>query len=233
MATKQIQYGALYNWYAVTDARGVAPAGWHVPTQDELNALATYVGGKSVAGGKLREIGTEHWSYPNTGATDEFGFNARGSGYRNDSGDFQFLMNNFSVHTNTEYIPYPDLGWDTIYGCSIYSFDTSFGGWVGVPRTYGFAIRLIKDDSTNPGTVTDYDGNVYQTVKIGDQVWTKQNLIVTHYNNGDLIPLDPDGVTGYYTDAEWATLTTGAMCYYDNDINNAWIMISGRRIFIT
>lgn len=60
------------------------------------------------------------------------------------------------------------------------------------------------------GTVTDIDGNVYQTVKIGNQWWMAENLKVSRYRNGDPIP----NITG---DAEWATLTTGAWSYYNND----------------
>ncbi|MDP1623290.1 MAG: FISUMP domain-containing protein [Bacteroidales bacterium] len=59
-------------------------------------------------------------------------------------------------------------------------------------------------------TVTDFDGNVYDTVIIGTQVWLKENLKVTHYNNGDPIP----NVTGT---TAWAGLATGGRCYYDND----------------
>ncbi|MBN2412230.1 fibrobacter succinogenes major paralogous domain-containing protein [candidate division KSB1 bacterium] len=66
------------------------------------------------------------------------------------------------------------------------------------------------------GTLTDIDGNVYKTVKIGNQWWMAENLKVTHYRNGDAIP----NVTG---NPEWNNLTTGAYCYYDNDSNNAAI----------
>ncbi len=58
--------------------------------------------------------------------------------------------------------------------------------------------------------VWDYDGNAYDTVMIGTQVWLKENLRVTHYNNGDLIP----NITG---NTEWAATATGARCYYNND----------------
>jgi len=64
------------------------------------------------------------------------------------------------------------------------------------------------------GTVTDIDGNVYQTVKIGDQWWMAENLQVTHYRNGDAIPNITD-------DSEWFNSSTGAWCYYNNDIANA------------
>jgi len=64
-------------------------------------------------------------------------------------------------------------------------------------------------------TVTDYDGNVYDTVHIGTQVWLKENLKVTHYRNGDSIPNVTD-------DVQWVNLTTGAAyCNYDNDVNAA------------
>lgn len=58
-------------------------------------------------------------------------------------------------------------------------------------------------------TVTDIDGNVYQTVKIGKQLWTAENLKATHYRNGDAIPNVTDA-------AEWSNLTTGAYCEYEN-----------------
>lgn len=69
------------------------------------------------------------------------------------------------------------------------------------------ALLIAKSQSQ---TVTDYDGNVYHTVFIGSQVWLKENLKTTHYNNGVPIPNVPGG-------ASWATLTTGARCYYNND----------------
>ncbi len=62
-------------------------------------------------------------------------------------------------------------------------------------------------------TVTDIDGNVYQTVTIGTQVWMAENLRVTHYRNGDPIFNVTDQAT-------WTGLTAGAYCDYDNDTGN-------------
>jgi len=74
-------YGALYNWFAVNTGK-LAPTGWHVPSDSEWTVLINYLGGDSVAGGKLKEAETAYWASPNTGATDETGFTALPGGWR-------------------------------------------------------------------------------------------------------------------------------------------------------
>ena len=78
----KLKQGNLYNWFAVTDSRGIAPDGWHIPTYTEWTNLVTYLGGESVAGNKLRETGVIHWESPNAGATNESGFTALPGGAR-------------------------------------------------------------------------------------------------------------------------------------------------------
>jgi uncharacterized protein (TIGR02145 family) len=75
--------------------------------------------------------------------------------------------------------------------------------------TSGIAIKMIA----SAGTVTDTDGNVYQTVKIGNQVWMAENLRVTEYNDGSAIPKVTDS-------AVWVSLTTPGYCYYNNTTNS-------------
>jgi uncharacterized protein (TIGR02145 family) len=74
----------------------------------------------------------------------------------------------------------------------------------------GTAWLFLGTGQGGGGHMIDIDGNIYPTVKIGDQEWMAENLKVTHYRNGDPIPNVTVG-------ADWAALTTGARCFYDND----------------
>ena len=83
----EIPNGKLYNWYAIADERNACPTGWHVPTNEEWVEMIDFLGGEDVAGGKLKTTGTIGagtgiWMEPNTGATNEAGFNAVPAGYR-------------------------------------------------------------------------------------------------------------------------------------------------------
>jgi uncharacterized protein (TIGR02145 family) len=91
-------YGALYNWYAIETDK-LCPTGWHVPTDDEWKELEMFVGMSSTnadtpgwrgtdEGGKLKQTGSVVWTAPNNGATDAYGFSARGGGRRNSDGTF-------------------------------------------------------------------------------------------------------------------------------------------------
>jgi uncharacterized protein (TIGR02145 family) len=270
-------YGRLYNWHAVNDSRGVTPAGWHVPSDAEWQTLVDYLGGSTVAGGKMKETGTTHWCDPNT-ATNESGFSALPGGYRFTDGPYYVIGCYAGFWSSTESAggrargrSLNHSGYDDI---EVYRFDGS--------KPAGFSIRCVKDP-----TVTDIDGNVYETVTIGSQVWMAENLKVTHYRNGEAIPnvtyaficgdLNGDGkinlldisyiifalyrggpqpnprergdvnndskfnlldvsyiINFLYRQgsapncgvATWNTLTTGAYCEYNNDVNN--VSIYGR-----
>ncbi len=88
-------YGKLYNWYT-TLGDTLCPTGWGVPTDAEWTTLTTYLGGESVAGGKMKSIGTAYWSSPNTGATNESGFSVLPGGYRYSDGSFFNIITSLS-----------------------------------------------------------------------------------------------------------------------------------------
>lgn len=86
-------YGALYNFRVVKQTLvvkyNIAPKGWHIPSNDEWNKLIEYLGGDSIAGGKLKSTGTIEqktglWHNPNTGATNESEFSALPGGMSTD-----------------------------------------------------------------------------------------------------------------------------------------------------
>jgi len=194
-------YGYLYNYYAYSHT-SFAPSGWHVPTQSEWNALSAYLGGDSVVGGKLKETGTDHWLSPNTGADNSSGFTLLGAGGRAENGLFgnlKYTANNASLNNGPGAIY-------VLYNSATIS--TSYPGYTG-----GSPVRLVKDNSINPGTIADYDGNTYDCITIGSQVWLLQNWKCSKLNNGTLIPT----VT---LSSSWAGLSTPGKCAYNNDENN-------------
>jgi len=79
-SANDIIYGKLYNWFTVSDPRNVCPAGWHAPTDAEWTTLTNFLGGQTVAGGKMKS--TTGWPSPNTGATNESNFSGLPGGYR-------------------------------------------------------------------------------------------------------------------------------------------------------
>ncbi|MDD2889895.1 MAG: fibrobacter succinogenes major paralogous domain-containing protein [bacterium] len=84
-------YGKLYNWYAVNDPRGLAPKGWHIPTDEDWTTLVDYLGNEDIAGGKMKETDTTHWLSSNTESTNKSGFSARPGGYRYSDGVFSYI----------------------------------------------------------------------------------------------------------------------------------------------
>lgn len=105
-------YGKLYNWYAVagihdndpdTPNKILAPIGWHVPADNEWTTLTTFLGGESVAGGKMKSTGTSLWTSPNTAATNESGFTGLPAGSRNYDGAFVLIGSNCFLWSSSEY----------------------------------------------------------------------------------------------------------------------------------
>jgi uncharacterized protein (TIGR02145 family) len=131
-------YGYLYNWYAVNDNRKIAPMGWHIPTDEEWTTLITYLGGDSVAGGKLKEAGTTHWHSPNEGATNMTGFKALPGGYRLGGGSFTLIEGGGYWWSATEEDANYAKGLEMLYGYkSVFSY-------IG-PKGFGLSVRCIKD----------------------------------------------------------------------------------------
>jgi uncharacterized protein (TIGR02145 family) len=131
-------YGKLYNWFAINDARGLAPEGWHVPADSEWTILTDYLGGGSVAGDKMKEAGTSHWTSVtgNTG-TNSSGFTALPGGYRSDyDGTFLILGQNAFWWSTTQTT-------SGIYAWNRYIQDEILGS--AKYKINGFSVRCIKN----------------------------------------------------------------------------------------
>jgi uncharacterized protein (TIGR02145 family) len=154
-STYKATYGALYNWYT-TSTGNLCPTGWHVPTDAEWTTLTTYLGGESVASGKLKETGTTHWTSPNSGATNETGFTALPGGFRSSNGTF----NNFGTW---------GLWWSASEAVAPNAWNRSLSYNDGsVHRVTndeknGFSVRCLRDAQTQPILTTTSATNILQT----------------------------------------------------------------------
>ena len=83
------KYGKLYNWYAVNDKRGLAPEGWHVPSDPEWIMLTGYLGGENVAGTKMKS--KKGWEKSGSNSTNTSGFAGLPGGYRYEAGSFDYI----------------------------------------------------------------------------------------------------------------------------------------------
>ena len=139
-------YGGLYQWdevmqFVTTEgARGICPDGWHIPSDAEWRLLTDYLGGESVAGGKLKETGLAHWCDPNTGATNSSGFTARGAGYMDRYQGFGEIKCNGYFWSSTQNDT--SFAWER----SVYHQVVDISRFVAV-KIDGFSVRCIQNQS--------------------------------------------------------------------------------------
>jgi len=127
------KYGYLYNWETAVN---VAPEGWHLPTDAEWTILTKFLGGDSLAGGKMKT--TTGWESPNTGATNASGFSALPAGYINMlksglAGRFAFFWSSTEINDKSAWLRY--LKFDDGESNRNYYFS----------KDYGFSVRCVKD----------------------------------------------------------------------------------------
>ncbi|MFC2101159.1 FISUMP domain-containing protein [Bacteroidota bacterium] len=128
-------YGRLYDWET---ASSVCPDGWHLPSDAEWTILTEFLGGESIAGGKMKETGTMHWNDPNTGATNSSGFLALPGGYITKYGSFAVMGTYAHFWSSTE--RYSGHAWHRqLVNCNedLYRSDCELN--------YGYSVRCIRD----------------------------------------------------------------------------------------
>ena len=145
-------YGKLYNWYAVNDPRGLAPKGYHIPSDAEWNILTDYLGGDSLAGSKMRS--TSGWRI-NRNGTNTSGFAGLPGGLRYDRGLFGGIDFDGSWWSSSERQTSDGEGGEggetTGSGINIFAwcrFSPSNNGGTGTSKNnkhYGFSVRCLRD----------------------------------------------------------------------------------------
>lgn len=133
-------YGNLYNWYAVTDSRGLCPSGWHVPSDSEWDVLTNSLGGLSVAGGKMKSVGTTYWISPNKDATNESGFSALPGGCRGNDGNFYNILGYAFFWSATEF----DNA-NAWYRYINHNFADVYRNYNDASKAGGATVRCLKD----------------------------------------------------------------------------------------
>ena len=136
------KYGKLYNWYAVSPVtngnKNVCPTGWHAPNNIEWTILTDYLGGDTVAGGKLKEIGTLNWNNLNVGATNTSLFTSIASGVN--LVNFKFKNQGVFFWSKDENMNQNHLAWNISLG-----FNGTYVDLDDEPKVSGFSIRCLKD----------------------------------------------------------------------------------------
>jgi uncharacterized protein (TIGR02145 family) len=139
-------YGKLYNGSVVTNSKNVCPEGWNIPTKEDWENLISYLGGSEVAGGKLKETGTDHWASPNQDATNTSGLTALPGGMRDGFGDFSQLGNHGLYWSST-----PIDGVSSDYYTYAQYLNFNWGNAVidDYSNDRGFSVRCLKGVGTS------------------------------------------------------------------------------------
>jgi len=129
------KYGRLYNWSAVTDPRGLAPSGWHIPSDAEWTTLTDNLGGEDVAGNKMKS--KAGW-YNNGNGSDASGFSGLPGGNRYGNGTFNNIGNCGYWWSSTEY--------NTFYaGLRLLSYNNGYVYRSSSTKADGFSVRCLRD----------------------------------------------------------------------------------------
>jgi len=135
------KYGKLYNWYVVTDPRNICPCGWHVPSDAEWKTLTDFLGGESVAGGKMKT--SSNWfdfdGQSSTNGTNESGFSGLPGGFRGDV----FADFHGSGSVGTWWSTTESATTHAWYRMLFYEYGTIDNFYI--PKKAGVSVRCIKD----------------------------------------------------------------------------------------
>ena len=132
------EYGRLYNWYAVDDARGLCPSGWHVPTDGEWTGLEDFITSQGFSGTEGTALKSTYGWYDAGNGTDDFGFSALPGGYRNYSNGFFYYAGVDGDWWSSS--PSGGAAWNR----NLYYDSPDILRYLTNPR-FGFSVRCLRD----------------------------------------------------------------------------------------
>jgi uncharacterized protein (TIGR02145 family) len=132
MVDSKVVYKKLYNWHAVNDPRGLAPKGWHIPSDSEWSELESFLNPDDIENAWLQMKSTKDWDYSQ--GTNESGFTAVPGGYRNSENHFDYAGSGASFWSSAEYDKK-----------NAYGYHIEGGGLEQAKKESGFSVRCIKD----------------------------------------------------------------------------------------
>jgi uncharacterized protein (TIGR02145 family) len=130
------EYGRLYNWYAVDDARGLCPSGWHVPTDGEWTNLENHISSQGFDGTEGTALKSTYGWFDSGIGTDDFGFSALPGGFRNVSNSFFYNAGYYGYWWSSS--PSGDYAWRR----NLHEYTIDRG--IGYLRQ-GFSVRCLRD----------------------------------------------------------------------------------------
>ena len=134
-----VAYGRLYNWYAVDDARGLCPSGWHVPTDGEWTELEDYITSQGFAGTEGMALKSTSGWYDGGNGTDDYGFSALPGGYR-----YFFEGTFFSAGDNGYWWSSSPADGGDAWARYLFSYFPDIGRWNNNQRNV-FSVRCLRD----------------------------------------------------------------------------------------
>lgn len=233
---KKPNYGYLYNHFILERIANPQHDDWRVPSDNDWKALELHIcipesetndlGWRGLnEGNKLkgkRAVPDEHPRWDNSSShTNEYNFSAYPGGGRFETED-NFLGTDSFFWTKTNGSDKTTAWYRSLTIRTDEEPEKIFRG--EIEKQKGFSVRLVRDATMNEKVLPDgeetktyvgNDGQRYRTVKIGKQIWLKENLMETKDIHGVSIPI----VSDYQ---KWCELNTGAMCSYDNEDSFIW-----------
>lgn len=206
-----VEFGLMYNWYALSGTGNSSISSsddWFIANNTQNTTMFGPFPNSDDESYKREE--PTYWE-TGKGGNNFYGTNVSGTGIRlgvGGGGIFERFLTEVRYWAQSGYAL-------TFEGTQITSY-------FGLESKRGCCVRLCKTTTDADGSVTQYignDGKLYQAKAFNGFYWLTNNLCETRFRNGNIIPWYGADPASYFTNAEWAALTTAGCCAYENNLS--------------